>query len=223
MGTGIIFYEELDEDMCQTWDFFDSIFRNKLCVRIYPSVEPFRYPVQSIHFDPDYPYDYPLSSLHPDGGFLYPSPPPEPYCTPPHDPLFLQYGLDPDQFEYHMVPLLSYYPPAYNPPSQADYDYVPYNTPTDLDPIKIEPHSPPLVPADTGVIGEPYDPPKDFDGFIAQFFQDPQRDDEEDDEIVDTYTDDEDPPEEDELSAGLEAMSLEGRSEVSTDTCESRA
>ncbi|MED6158253.1 hypothetical protein PIB30_031092 [Stylosanthes scabra] len=239
MGTGIIFYEELDEDMCQTWDFFDSIFRDKLHVRIYPSVEPFRYLVQSIHFDPDYPYDYPLSSLHPDGGFLHPSPPPKPYYTPPHDPLFPQYGLDPDQFEYSLVPLLSYYPPAYIPPGQADYDYVPYDPPTDLAPIKIEPRSPPLAPADTGVIGEPYDPLEYFDGFIAQFVpgssercssahgggskRGPMKEDEEDDEMVDTDTDDEDPPEEDELSAGLEAMSLEGRPEISTDTCESRA
>ncbi|MED6173101.1 hypothetical protein PIB30_056191 [Stylosanthes scabra] len=93
MGTGVIFYEELDEDMGQTWDFFDSIFRDKLRVRIYPSVEPFRYPVQSIHFDPDYPYNYPLSSLYPDGGFLHPSPPPEPYYTPLHDPLLPRYAL----------------------------------------------------------------------------------------------------------------------------------
>ncbi|MED6173703.1 hypothetical protein PIB30_062154 [Stylosanthes scabra] len=176
MGTGVIFYEELDEDMGQTWDFFDSIFRDMLRVRIYPSVEPFRYPMESIHFDPDYPYDYPLSLLHPDGGFLHPSPPPELYYTPPHGPLLPRYSLDPDQFEYPMVPPLSYYPPTY------------------------------LPPADTGVIGEPYDPLDDFDGFIAQYFQDPQGD-----AVVPIEEDPrEDPMEEDEvdeeLSARLEAM-----------------
>ncbi|MED6115044.1 hypothetical protein PIB30_086397 [Stylosanthes scabra] len=216
MGTRVIFYEDLDEDMGQPWDFFDSIFRDKLRVWIYPSVEPFRYPVQSIHFDPDYPYDYPLSSLHLDGGFLHPSPPPEPYYMPPHDPLLPWYGLDPDQFEYHMVPPLSYYPPTYlPPPGQADYDYVLYDPSADLAPVKIEPRSPSPSPADTGVIGEPYDPLDDFDGFITQYFQDPQGDavvpieedplsdpmekDEGDKEMADTDSEDEDPSEEEEL------------------------
>ncbi|MED6153927.1 hypothetical protein PIB30_106875 [Stylosanthes scabra] len=81
MGTGVIFYEELTDDMSETWDVFDSIFRDKLRIRAYPSTEPFRHPVQSIHFDPDLPYDYPISSMHPDGGILHPSPPPEPYYT----------------------------------------------------------------------------------------------------------------------------------------------
>ncbi|MED6175710.1 hypothetical protein PIB30_080876 [Stylosanthes scabra] len=79
MGTKVIFYEELADDMSETWDVFDSIFRDKLRIRAYPSTEPFRHPVQSIHFDPDFPYDYPISSMHPDGGILHPSPPPEPY------------------------------------------------------------------------------------------------------------------------------------------------
>ncbi|MED6163316.1 hypothetical protein PIB30_078698 [Stylosanthes scabra] len=185
----------------------------------------------------NYPYDYPLSLLHPDGGFLHPSPPPEPYYTPPHDPLLPRYGLDPDQFEYPMVPPLSYYPPTYLLFSQADYDYVPYDPPADLAPVKIEPRSASPSPADTGVIGEPYDPLDDFDGFIAQYFQDPQGDvvvpieedlredpmeeDEGDEEMADTDSEDEDPSEEEELSTGLEAVSLEGRSVVSTDTCES--
>ncbi|MED6151951.1 hypothetical protein PIB30_087204 [Stylosanthes scabra] len=88
MGTGVIFYEELADDMSETWDFFYSIFRDKLRIRAYPSTEPFRHPVQSIHFDPDLPYDYPISSMHPDGGILHPSPPPEPYYSPPSDPTF---------------------------------------------------------------------------------------------------------------------------------------
>ncbi|MED6129374.1 hypothetical protein PIB30_107327 [Stylosanthes scabra] len=91
MGTGVIYYEELADDMSETWDVFDSIFRDKLRIRAYPSTEPFRHPVQSIHFDPDLPYDYPISSMHPDGGFLHPSPPPEPYYSPPSDPPFQQF------------------------------------------------------------------------------------------------------------------------------------
>ncbi|MED6171659.1 hypothetical protein PIB30_042826 [Stylosanthes scabra] len=88
MGTGVIFYEELADDMYETWDIFDTIFKDKLRIRAYPSAEPFHYPVQSMHFDPDFPYDYPISSMRPDGGILHPSPPPQPYYSPPRDPTF---------------------------------------------------------------------------------------------------------------------------------------
>ncbi|MED6163684.1 hypothetical protein PIB30_082352 [Stylosanthes scabra] len=178
MGTRVIFYEELADDMSETWDVFYSIFRDKLRIRAYPSTEPFRHPVQSIHFDPDFPYDYPISLMHPDGGILHPSPPPEPYYSPP----------------------------------------------TDMAPVRVEPHSPPPATVDTGVIGEPYDPLEDYDGFIAQYFQDPHggavapmEEDPGEDPM------DEDQPGEEELSAGSRAVSVGGRSEISTDTRESYA
>ncbi|MED6128629.1 hypothetical protein PIB30_099759 [Stylosanthes scabra] len=81
MGTEVIFYEELADDMNETWDVFDSIFRDKSRIRAYPNAEPFCHLVQSVHFDPDFPYDYPISSMHPDGGILHPSPPPKPYYS----------------------------------------------------------------------------------------------------------------------------------------------
>ncbi|MED6193904.1 hypothetical protein PIB30_023569 [Stylosanthes scabra] len=222
----------------ETWDVFDTIFRDKLCILAYPSAEPFLFPVQSVHFDLDFPYDYPISLMRPNGGILHPSPPQEPYYSPPRDSFFSQFGFDPNHFEIHLVPPLSYYPPVYFPPGQDGYDYAPYDPPVDLVPVKIEPRSPPPAPVDTGVIGEPYDPLDDFDGFIAQYFQDPQGgavapmeedsgedpmdEDEQDAEMVDTDSEDEDPSEVDELSASLEAVSLGARSTVSTDTCESR-
>ncbi|MED6167886.1 hypothetical protein PIB30_006857 [Stylosanthes scabra] len=174
MGTKVIFYEELANDMYETWDVFDTIFRGILRIRAYSSAEPFRYPVQSVHFDLDFLYDYPISSMRPDRGILHPSPPPEPYYSPPRDPTFPQYGYDPDHPEISMVPPLSYYPPVYFPPGLDGYDHVPYDPPVDLVPVKIEPRSHPPAPADTEIIGEPYDPLDDFDGFIAQYFQNPQ-------------------------------------------------
>ncbi|MED6138150.1 hypothetical protein PIB30_071565 [Stylosanthes scabra] len=158
MGTEVIFYEELDDDMYETWDVSNTIFRDKLCIRAYPSTDPFRFLVKSVHFDPDFPYDYPISSIRLDGGILHPSPPPEPYYSPPRDPTFSQFGFDPDHSEIPLVPPLSYYPPVYFPTGQDGYDYAPYDPPIDLVPVKIEPRSPPPAPADTGVIGEPYDP-----------------------------------------------------------------
>ncbi|MED6171661.1 hypothetical protein PIB30_042828 [Stylosanthes scabra] len=159
-----------------------------------------------------------------DGGILHLSPPTQPYYSPPRDPTFPQYGYDPDHPEIPMVPPLSYYPPVYFPPGQDGYDHVPYDSPVDMVPIKIEPRSPPPAPADTRVIGEPYDPLEDFDGFIAQYFQDPQggavapmeedpgeepmNKDEQDEEMADTDSEDEDSSEEGELSASLEAVSL---------------
>ncbi|MED6110500.1 hypothetical protein PIB30_043575 [Stylosanthes scabra] len=86
-------------------------------------------------------------------------------------------------------------------------------------PVRIEPRSPPPAPVDTGVIGEPYDPLEDFDGFIAQYFQDPQggtvapmEEDPGEDPM------DEDQQEGEELSVGSRAVSVGGRSEVSMDT-----
>ncbi|MED6199403.1 hypothetical protein PIB30_075626 [Stylosanthes scabra] len=224
MGTGVIFYEELADDMSETWDVFDSIFRDKLRIRAYPSTEPFRHPVQSIHFDPDFPYDYPISSMHPDGGILHPSPPPEPYYSPPSDPTFQQFCYVPKLREVPMAPPLSYYPPLYFPPGFDGYDRIPYDPSADMAPVRVELHSPPPAPVDTGVIGEPYYPLEDYDGFIAQYFQDPQggavapmEEDPGEDPM------DEDQPGEEKLSAGSRAVSVGGRSELSTDTRESYA
>ncbi|MED6123843.1 hypothetical protein PIB30_053269 [Stylosanthes scabra] len=203
MGTGVIFYEELADDMSETWDVFDSIFRDKLRIRAYPSTEPFRHPVQSIHFDPDLPYDYPISSMHPDGGILHPSPPPEPYYSPPRDPPFQQFCYAPELPEAPMAPPLSYYPPLYFPLGFDGYDRIPYDPPADMALVRIEPHSPPPAPVDTG------DPPG---GGVAPMEEDPGED-----------PMDEDQPGEEELSAGSRAASVGGRSEISTDTRESYA
>ncbi|MED6137141.1 hypothetical protein PIB30_062146 [Stylosanthes scabra] len=112
IGTGVIFYEELADDMSETWDVFYSIFRDKLRIRAYPSTEPFRHPVQSIHFDPDLPYDYPISSMHPDGAVL----------------------LYPELPEAPMAPPLSYYPPLYFSPGFEGYHRVPYDPSADMAP-----------------------------------------------------------------------------------------
>ncbi|MED6115913.1 hypothetical protein PIB30_095216 [Stylosanthes scabra] len=88
MGTGIIFYEHLSDDMYDTWDVFDTLFRDKLRIRAYPIPEPFSHPVHSNHFSPDHPYEYPISEMRPDGGIRHPSPPPAPYYSPPHGPDF---------------------------------------------------------------------------------------------------------------------------------------
>ncbi|MED6111669.1 hypothetical protein PIB30_054436, partial [Stylosanthes scabra] len=231
-GDRVIFYEELDDDMYETWDIFDTIFRDKLRIRAYPSAEPFRFPLQSVHFDPNFLYDYPISLMFPNGGILHPSPPSEPYYSPPRDPTFPQFGFNPDHAKISLVSPLSYYPPVYFPPGQDGYDYAPYDPPVDLVPVKIEPRSPPPASADTRVIGEPYDPLDDFDGFSAQYFQDPHGgaaapmeehssedpmdEDDQDMEMADTDSEDEDPLEEDELSTSLEAVSLGGRLELYT-------
>ncbi|MED6112644.1 hypothetical protein PIB30_063446 [Stylosanthes scabra] len=200
MGTGVIFYEELADDMSETWDVFDSIFRDKLCIRAYPSTEPFRHPVQSIHFDLDLPYNYPISSMHPDGGILHPSPPPEPYYSPPSDPPFQQFCYAPELLEAPMAPSLSYYPPLYFPPGFDGYDRIPYDPPVDMAPVRVEPHSPPPAPVDTG------------GGAAAPLEEDPGED-----------PMDEDRPREEELSAGSRAATVGGRSKISTDTRESYA
>ncbi|MED6152027.1 hypothetical protein PIB30_088023 [Stylosanthes scabra] len=199
--------------MCETWDVFETIFRDKLGIRAYPSTDPFRHPVQSMHFDPDLPYEYPISSMHPDGGFLHPSPPPEPYYSPPRDPTFQQFDCVPGLPETPMVPPLSFYPPLYFPSGLDGYDHIPYDLLAEMAPVRIEPRSPPPAPVDIGVIGEPYDPLEDYDGFIAQYFQDPQG--------GAVAPMEEDQLEEEELSAGSRAVSVGGKSEVSTDTRES--
>ncbi|MED6175709.1 hypothetical protein PIB30_080875, partial [Stylosanthes scabra] len=116
-----------------------------------------------------------------------------------------------------MAPPLSYYPPLYFPPGFDGYDRIPYDLPAEMAPVRVEPHSPPPAPVDTGVIGEPYNPLEDYDGFIAQYFQDPQggavapmEEDPGEDPM------DEDQPGEEELSAGSRAVSVGGRSEIST-------
>ncbi|MED6225011.1 hypothetical protein PIB30_089619 [Stylosanthes scabra] len=85
--------------------------------------------------------------------------------------------------------------------------------------VRVEPHSPPPAPIDTGVIVEPYDPLEDYDGFIAQYSQDPQGGAVAPmDEDLGEDPMDEDQPGEEELSAGSRAVSVGGRSEISTDT-----
>ncbi|MED6113149.1 hypothetical protein PIB30_068147 [Stylosanthes scabra] len=157
--------------------------------------------------------------MHPDGGILHPSPPSEPYYSPSSDPTFQQFGYVPELPETPMVPPLSCYPPLYFPLGSDGYDRIHYDPPADMAQVRIEPRSPPPAPVDTGVIGEPYDPLEDFDGFIAQCFQDPQggtvapiEEDPGEDPM------DEDQPEGEELSVGSRAVSVGGRSEVSTDT-----
>ncbi|MED6125595.1 hypothetical protein PIB30_070041 [Stylosanthes scabra] len=65
MGTRGIFYEEIADDIVQTWELFDTMFTERLCIRVYPTQLPFRYPLQSFLFDPDRPYDLPISTFHP--------------------------------------------------------------------------------------------------------------------------------------------------------------
>ncbi|MED6213170.1 hypothetical protein PIB30_090648 [Stylosanthes scabra] len=65
MGIGVIFYEEIAEDVVQTWDLFDSMFAERLRIRVYPAQLPFQYPLQSFLFDPDHPYDLPISAFRP--------------------------------------------------------------------------------------------------------------------------------------------------------------
>ncbi|MED6166436.1 hypothetical protein PIB30_109239 [Stylosanthes scabra] len=90
MGTGVIFYEEIAEDIVQTWDQFDTLFAERLRIRVLPTQLPFRYPLQSFLFDPDRPYDLPIFAIRPDGGILHP--PPAPVDTgvigEPYDPLY---------------------------------------------------------------------------------------------------------------------------------------
>ncbi|MED6187436.1 hypothetical protein PIB30_076448 [Stylosanthes scabra] len=118
-------------------------------------------------------------------------------------------------------------------------DYISYDPPTELAPIKIESIDLYPAPIDDGVIGEPYDPHRDWDGFFDQLIQDPQEEaaapvaeepiedlmeeDEADAEMVDTDTGKEDVSEDDEHSAGSGSAGAEGRSEISTDTHESCA
>ncbi|MED6174121.1 hypothetical protein PIB30_065850 [Stylosanthes scabra] len=65
MGTGVTFYEEIAEDIVQTWDLFDTLFVERLRIRVYPTQLPFRYPLQSFLFDSDRPYDLPISAFRP--------------------------------------------------------------------------------------------------------------------------------------------------------------
>ncbi|MED6178700.1 hypothetical protein PIB30_110092 [Stylosanthes scabra] len=134
MGTGVIFYEEIAEDIVQTWDQFDTLFAERLRIRVLPTQLPFRYPLQSFLFDPDRPCDLPISAIRPDGGILHP--PPAPVDTgvigEPYDPLYDLAGfID----EYYRRP-----PEAV--PAQMEVDPVedPMDTDTgeDEDPEKAE-------------------------------------------------------------------------------------
>ncbi|MED6195577.1 hypothetical protein PIB30_039181 [Stylosanthes scabra] len=147
-------------------------------------------------FDPDLPYNHPLSTLCPGDGIRHPSPPPEPYPMPPFGPSTSQQGFDLDQFGVPMILPLSYYPSVYDPS-------------VDLIPVKIEPRSPP--PGDVAA-------PVDEDPA-----EDPMDEDEADVEMADTDTGEEDVSDGDEPSVSSGAAGSDERSEISTDTCESRA
>ncbi|MED6181497.1 hypothetical protein PIB30_019751 [Stylosanthes scabra] len=226
MGTGVMFYEEIAEDIVQTWDLLDTMFTERLCIRVYPTQLPFRYPLQSFLFDPDRPYDLPISAFRPDGGILHPSPPRNPPVPPPFGPPSSQYDFGPDTFGIPMIPPLSYYPPARDPP-------------VELVTVKVEPRSPPPAPVNTGVIGEPYDPLYDLAGFVDEYFrlppevvpapieedsvEDPMNSDDAEDKLADTDTGEDEDPEEDGQSEGSEDARSDEHSVVLTDTCESRA
>ncbi|MED6134794.1 hypothetical protein PIB30_040318 [Stylosanthes scabra] len=226
MGTGVIFYEEIAEDIVQTWDLFDTLFAERLRIRVYPTQLPFRYPLQSFLFDPDRPYDLPISPIRPDGGILHPSPPRDPPIPPPFGPSSSHYDLGPDYFEVPMIPPLSHYSPARDPP-------------VDLVPVRVEPRSPPPALVDSGVIGEPYDPLYDLAGFIDEYYrrppeavpalmeedpvENPMDTDDGEDELADTDTGEDEGPEEAGQFEDSEDTRSDERSVVSTDTCESRA
>ncbi|MED6189734.1 hypothetical protein PIB30_098864 [Stylosanthes scabra] len=171
MGTGVIFYEDIANDIVQTWDLFDTLFAKRLRIRVYPT-------------------------------------------------------LGPDYVEIPMIPPRSYYSPVRDPP-------------VDLVTVKVEPRSPPLAPADAGVIGEPYDPLYDLAGFIDEYYrrppeaapapmeedpvEDPMDTDDGEDEMADTDTGEDEDPEEVGQSEDSEDARSDEHSVVSTDTCESRA
>ncbi|MED6226611.1 hypothetical protein PIB30_105520 [Stylosanthes scabra] len=144
MGTGVIFYEEIAEDIVQTWDQFDTLFAERL----------------HFLFDPDRPYDLPISAIRPDRGISHPSPPRHPPVPPPFGPPSSHYSLGPDYVEVPMIPPRSCYTPVHDPP-------------VELVPVKVEPRSPPPAPVDTGVIREPYDPLYDLAGFIHEYYRRP--------------------------------------------------
>ncbi|MED6152818.1 hypothetical protein PIB30_095625 [Stylosanthes scabra] len=208
MGTRVIFYEEIVDDIVQTWDLFDTLFAERLRIRVYPTQLPFRYPLQSFLFDPDRPYDRPISALRPDGGILHPSPPRDPPVPPPFGPSPSHYSLGPDYVEIPMIPPRFYYSPV-------------RDAPVDLVTVKVEPRSPPPAPADAGVIGEPYDPLYDLAGFIDEYYRRPPE--AAPDEMADTDTGEDEDPEEVGQSEDSEDACSDEHSVVSTDTCESRA
>ncbi|MED6139046.1 hypothetical protein PIB30_080164 [Stylosanthes scabra] len=226
MGTGVIFYEEIADDIVQTWDLFDTLFAERLRIRVYPTQLLFRYPLQSFLFDPDRPYDLPISAIRPDGVILHPSPPRHPPVPPPFGPSSSHYSLGPDYIEVPMIPPRSYYSPVRDPPM-------------DLVPVRVEPRSPPPAPIDTGVIGEPYDPLYDLAGFIDEYYrrppeavpapmeadpvEDPMDTDDDEDGLADTDTGEDEDPEEVGQSEDSEDTRSDEHSVVSTDTCESRA
>ncbi|MED6203220.1 hypothetical protein PIB30_113434, partial [Stylosanthes scabra] len=133
MGTGVIFYEEIAKDIVQTWDQFDTLFAERLRIRVHPTQLPFRYPLQSFLFDPDRPYDLPISAIRPDRGISHPSSPRHPPVPPPFSPSSSHYSLGPDYVEVPMIPPRSCYTPVHDPP-------------VELVPVKVEPRSPPPAP-----------------------------------------------------------------------------
>ncbi|MED6153887.1 hypothetical protein PIB30_106396 [Stylosanthes scabra] len=155
MGTGVIFYEEIADDIVQTWDLFDTLFAERLRIRVYPTQLPFQYPLQSFLFDPDRPYDRPISALRPDDVRDPPvdlvtvkvesrSPPPAPadagVIGEPYDPLYDLAGfID----EYYRRP-----PEAAPAPMEED----PVEDPMDTDDGEDE-----MADTDTGEDEDPKD------------------------------------------------------------------
>ncbi|MED6186658.1 hypothetical protein PIB30_068833 [Stylosanthes scabra] len=103
MGTRVIFYEEIAKDIVQTWDQFDTLFAERLRIRVHPTQLPFRVEPRS--------------------------PPPAPVNTgvigEPYDPLYDLAGfID----EYYRRP-----PEAVPAPMEADPLEDPMNTDDDED------------------------------------------------------------------------------------------
>ncbi|MED6126687.1 hypothetical protein PIB30_080770 [Stylosanthes scabra] len=199
MGTRVIFYEELADDMSETWDVFDSIFKDKLRIRAYPSTEPFHHPVQSIHLILIFLTTIPFLRCTLTEVFctrlLHQSHTTRRLAIPPFSSFAIPWSCLRPLWRRRCltIPLCTFL--------------------RDL-----------MAMIAFRGIGEPYDPLEDYDGLFAQYFQDPQGGAvapmEEDPDGDPMY---EDQPGEEELSAGLRAGSAGGRSELSTDTRESYA
>ncbi|MED6190413.1 hypothetical protein PIB30_105727 [Stylosanthes scabra] len=146
MGTGVIFYEEIAEDIVQTWDQFETLCAERLRIR-------------SFLFDPDRPYDLPISAIRPDRGVSHPSPPRHPPVPPPFGPSSSHYSLGPDYVEVLMIPPRSCYTPPYDPLYDlAGFIDEYYRRPPEAVPAQIE-ADPVEDPMDTDT-GEDEDPKK---------------------------------------------------------------
>ncbi|MED6201171.1 hypothetical protein PIB30_092283 [Stylosanthes scabra] len=203
MGTGVIFYEEIAEDIVQTWDQFDTLFAERLRIRVHPTQLPFRYSLQSFLFDPDRPYDLPIFAIRPDRGVSHPSPPRHPPVPPPFGPSSSHYSLGPDYVEIAEDIVQTW--------DQFDTLFA--------ERLRIRVH-PTQLPFRYPLQSFLFDPDRPYDLPIsvpAQMEADPVED------PMDTNTGEDEDPEEAEQSEDSEDTRSDERSVVSTDTCESRA